>query len=135
MKIISGLAATAILAGAAIGFAGPAQAADFSGTYRYTAPNGVSTWTVTPCGSDCTHIADSSGWSADAHPFAGLWRFVVDNPNATVCNNDGTVPGTLTYKVDPPRQEGTYVRTNTSPAPCWLAPGYSQPIFFTLVRL
>ena len=41
----------------------------------------------------------------DAHPWAGLWRFVVDLPDGTKCNNDGVAPGTVTFKVDAPRQE------------------------------
>jgi hypothetical protein len=133
MTVGKGLATTVIVAGAAVGFASPAQAADFSGTYIRTALGEQSTWVVTSCGPDCAHVADSSGWSADARPFGGLWRFVVDLPDATRCNNDGTAPGTVTFKVDAPRQEGTFVTTN--PAPCQLAPGYSHPIYFTLTKL
>src|SRR5262245_25239707 len=101
MKVSAGSATAAIVIGAAVGVACPAQAADgFSGTYLHTAPGLQSTWVVTSCGQDCAHVADSFGWSADAHPFGGVWRFVVDLPYGTKCNNDGVLPGEVTYKVD-----------------------------------
>jgi hypothetical protein len=61
MNATAGLAATVVLAGAAVGFASPANAADFSGTYTPNGPGMTSTWFVTPCGTDCARIADSSG--------------------------------------------------------------------------
>ena len=81
MNVTAGLAAATIVAGAAVGFASPARADDFSGTFIPNGPGLHSTWVVTPCGQDCTHIADSTGWSVDAHPWEGLWRFVVDLPD------------------------------------------------------
>lgn len=126
-------AVVAAFACAAVGFAGPAQADDFSGTYIRTGSGESSTWVVTPCGSGCAHVADSDGWSADAHLVGGLWTLTVNLPKATVCNNDGTAPGTLTYKVAPSRQEGTVV--NVRPAPCQLAPAYSKSMYFTLTRV
>ena len=137
MKVTAGIAAATIFAGAAVGFAGPATAADdFSGTFIPNGPGLRSTWVVTPCGPDCVHVADSSGWSADAHPFGEVWRFVVDLPDGTKCNNDGVAPGTVTFKVDARRQEGTMLTTN----PAWwcpfaLAPGWSHPVYFTLTRV
>jgi hypothetical protein len=132
------LAASAALVCAAVTFANPAHADDFSGTYTRTGPLAdQSTWVVTPCGDGCAHIADSSGWSADAHPFGGLWTFTVAQPVATICNNDGTLPGTVTFKVDAAGQRGTAL-FNTSPAPTcqWgLAPGFANPVFFTLTRV
>ncbi|HEX4559587.1 MAG TPA: hypothetical protein VH166_10485 [Mycobacterium sp.] len=137
MNVAAGLAAAAIVAAAAVGVASPAGAAnDFSGTFIPNGPGLTSTWVVTPCGKDCAHIADSTGWSADARPWAGLWRFVVDLPDGTKCNNDGTAPGTVTFKVDAQRQEGTMLTTNPATwCPFALAPGYSQPVYFTLTRL
>jgi hypothetical protein len=126
-------AAMAVIPCAAIGFASPAQADNFSGTYIRTGSGEQSTWVVTPCGPGCAHVSDSDGWSADAHLVGGLWTLTVDLPNATICNNDGTAPGTLTYKVVPSRQEGTVV--NILPAPCQLAPGYAKPLYFTLTRV
>lgn len=136
MNVTAGLAAV-VITGAAVGFASPARAADdFSGTYVPNGPGLHSTWVVTPCGPDCVRVSDSTGWSADAHPRAGLWRFVVDLPDGTKCNNDGVKPGTVTFKVDAGRQEGTFVTTNTATGCPWaFAPGYSQPVFFTLTRI
>jgi hypothetical protein len=136
MNVTAGIAAAVVLAGAAVGVAAPAQAEDFSGTFIPNGPGMTSTWVVTSCGPDCARISDSSGWSADAHRWAGVWRFVVDLPDGTKCNNDGVLPGTVTFKVDAPRQEGTFLTTNPALGCQWgLAPGYSQPVFFTLTRL
>jgi hypothetical protein len=138
MNVTAGIAAAAIVAGAAVGFAAPARAAadDFSGTFIPNGPGLTSTWVVTPCGPDCAHIADSSGWSAEAHPFGGLWRFEVNLADGTKCNNDGTAPGTVTFKVDAPRQQGTMLTTNPATwCPFALAPGYSHPVYFTLTRI
>jgi hypothetical protein len=137
MNVTAGIAAVTIFAGGAVGFAGPANAADdFSGTYIPNGPGLRSTWVVTPCGADCVHVADSSGWGADAHPFGGVWRFVVDLPDGTKCNNDGTAPGTVTFKVDARRQEGTMLTTKPATwCPFALAPGWSHPVFFTLTRV
>ena len=136
MNVTGGIAALAVLAGTAVGFATPAQADDFSGTFIPNGPGMNSRWVVTSCGPDCARISDSSGWSADAHPWAGVWRFVVDLPDGTKCNNDGVLPGTVTFKVDMPRQEGTFLNTNPALGCQWgLAPGYSKPVLFTLTRI
>ena len=139
MNVIAGLATATVVAGATIGFAGPAQADDsaaFIGTFVPNGPGMTSTWVVSPCGSDCARISDSSGWSADAHPWAGVWRFVVDLPDGTKCNNDGVLPGTVTFKVDAARQEGTFLTTDPATSCQWgLAPGYSHPVYFTLTRV
>jgi hypothetical protein len=136
MNVTAGFAAAAVFAGAALGLASPANADAFSGTFTPNGPGLHSTWVVTPCGSGCVHVADSSGWSADAHPFGDVWRFVVDLPDGTKCNNDGIAPGTVTFKVDAARQEGTFVTTNPAPwCPFALAPGYVHPVFFTLSRI
>jgi hypothetical protein len=136
MNLAAGLAAVTIVAGAAVGFAGPARADGFSGNYIPNGPGMNSTWVVTSCGPDCARIADSSGWTADAHPWDGFWRFVVDLPDGTKCNNDGVLAGTVTFKVDALRNEGTSLTTNPATGCQWgLAPGYSQPVFFTLTRI
>jgi hypothetical protein len=136
MNATAGLAATVVLAGAAVAFATAAKADDFSGTYIPNGPGMNSTWFVTPCGPDCARISDSTGWSVDARPWAGVWRFVVDLPDGTKCNNDGVLPGTVTFKVDAPRQDGTFLTTNPSSDCRWgLAPGYANPIYFTLTRI
>jgi hypothetical protein len=60
MDATAGLAATVVLAGAAVGFASPAKADDFSGTYIPNGPGMNSTWVVTPCGPDCARISDTT---------------------------------------------------------------------------
>jgi hypothetical protein len=136
MNVTAGLVAATVVAGAAVGFASPAWADDFNGTFIPNGPGLNSTWVVTSCGADCARIADSSGWTADAHPWNGLWRFVVDLQDGTKCNNDGVKPGTVTFKVDASRHEGTMLTTNPATDCPWaLAPGYSQPVYFTLTRV
>jgi hypothetical protein len=137
MNVTASIAAAVIVAGSAIGLAGPAQAADdFSGTFIPNGPGLSSTWVVTPCGPDCAHVADSSGWSAEAHPFGDVWRFVADLPDGTKCNNDGVASGTVAFKVDASRQQGTMLTTNPATwCPFALAPGYSHEVIFTLSRI
>jgi hypothetical protein len=137
MNVTAALATVAVVAGTAIGLAGPVRAADdFSGTYIPNGPGLKSTWVVTSCGPDCARVSDSTGWVADAHPWDGLWRFVVNLPDGTKCNNDGVAPGTVTFKVDAPRHEGTFATTNPATTCPWaLAPGYSEPVYFTLTKV
>jgi hypothetical protein len=46
------------------------------------------------------------------------------------------LPGTVTFKVNAPRQDGTFLTTNPATDCRWgLAPGYSQPVYFTLTRI
>jgi hypothetical protein len=136
MNVTAGFAAAAIFGGTAVGFACTAHADDFSGTFIPNGPGLHSTWVVTPCGPDCVRVTDSSGWSADAHPFGEVWRFVVDLPDGTKCNNDGVGPGKVAFKVDAPRQEGTFVTTNPATGcPFALAPGYAHPVYFTLTKI
>ena len=133
MRVSTSASAVALLAGAAIGLAGPANADEFAGTFLHIAPGLQSLWTVSSCGAGCAHVADSTGWSADAHPVDGLWTFVVNLPHGTKCNNDGTAPGTVIYKVDVSAQHGTFY--NSDAAPCQLAPGWPQPVYFSRTRI
>jgi hypothetical protein len=136
MNITAGLAATVLVFGAAVGLAGPASADGFSGTFIPNGPGLDSTWVVTSCGPDCVRVSDSSGWSADAHPWDGVWRFVANVPNGTKCNNDGVLPGTVTFKVDTARSSGTMLTTIPAMGCQWgLAPGYAEPVYFTLTRI
>jgi len=70
---------------------------------------------------------------------AALWRIgraMVDLPDGTKCNNDGVLPGTVTFKVDASRQDGTFTTTNPAISCRWgLAPGYTHSVFFTLTRI
>jgi hypothetical protein len=136
MNITAGRAATVLVFGAAVGLAGPASADGFSGTFIPNGPGLDSTWVVTSCGPDCVRGSDSSGWSADAHPWDGVWRFVANVPNGTKCNNDGVLPGTVTFKVDTARSSGTMLTTIPATGCQWgLAPGYAEPVYFTLTRI
>jgi hypothetical protein len=136
MNITAGIATTVVLAGTAVGLAGPAHADGFSGTFIPNGPGLNSTWVVTPCGPDCARVSDSTGWTADAHPFGAVWRFVADLPDGTKCNNDGVLPGTVTFHVDAAQNNGTMLTTSPATDCRWgLAPGYSQPIFITLTRI
>ncbi|BBY05610.1 hypothetical protein MNVI_09280 [Mycobacterium noviomagense] len=135
MKIGWGLVAAAICTAAAVRFASAADADDFSGTFIRTGPgtesDWQSTWVVTPCGPGCAHVADSTGWNADAHIIKGRWTFEVSRPDATKCL-DGWAPGIANYSVDAARLDGWVV--TTKPAPCALQEGYSTPLYFTLTR-
>jgi len=65
-----------------------------------------------------------------------MWRFVADLPDGTKCNNDGVLPGTVTFHVDAAQNNGTMLTTSPATGCRWgLAPGYSQPIFITLTRI
>ena len=136
MKIRWGLTAAAIFAAGAVCFASPARADNFSGTFLRTGPGTESTWQstwfVTPCGPGCTHVADSSGWNADAHIINGRWTFEVNRPDATKCL-DGWAPGTANYSVDAARLDGWVV--TSKPAPCALQAGYATPLYFTLTKV
>ena len=132
MRIDRGSAVAAVFAGAAVWLASPAQADEFSGTYIRTGPDGQSTWIVTPCGNGCAHVADSTGWSADADWINGQWTFSVDRPDATKCINGALAPGTALYSVNPARGAGTVV--TSKPGPCPQLGGYSTPMYFTLTR-
>jgi hypothetical protein len=137
MKIGLGVATAAIFTAGAICVASAAHADNFSGTFLRTGPGTESdewqtTWVVTPCGAGCAHVADSTGWSADAHVINGRWTFEVFRPDATKCLN-GWAPGTANYSVDAARLDGWVV--TTKPAPCALQAGYATPLYFSLTRV
>lgn len=137
MNIRWRLAAATVFAASAVCFAIPAHADSFGGTYIRTGPgteadDWQSTWVVTPCGAGCAHVADSTGWSADAHVINGRWTFEVFRPDATKCLN-GWAPGIANYSVDAARLDGWVV--TTKPAPCALQAGYATPLYFTLTKV
>jgi hypothetical protein len=80
MTIITrGLAVGAVLAGAAVGLAGPASADPLSGSYTETVvsggPPGVTrTFIATACGPDCAHLEFSvPGIAGDLHSQGDTW--------------------------------------------------------------
>lgn len=115
MKIAGGIVASAIFASlAAVGFASPASAEGFEGTYTMQLAGGESaTWTVTPCVSDpsnqpfipCVHVAETGGkyapWEGDAHFSVGFWTMKVDRPDAITCEDGTTEPSIVTYSWTP----------------------------------
>ena len=103
--------ASALVAGGAIGLAGPAQAADPNalGSYTFEGDGGeVATWTLTPCIDDsdhCVHVSASGSsmhapWSADAHWTVGSWILFVDQSDAVSCPDGGSAPGSNNYSWD-----------------------------------
>lgn len=94
---------------AAVGFAAPAHADDFSGTYdlNFGADN-VATWTITPCGGEpfipCVQVAQTGGkmqpWNGEADLSVGKWTMVVDRPDAIGCADGKTFPALTTYSWD-----------------------------------
>lgn len=67
MSITRGITASVIFAGlAAVGFASPARADDFSGAYTIDMGGGsVATWDVASCGTEsfipCVHVSQTGG--------------------------------------------------------------------------
>jgi hypothetical protein len=145
----------ALLAGAfAVGFGGlslalPAPAwadQDFSGTYAYFVTeevdrgaaveiNTLRTWTVTPCGPGCAHVSSapqagtggSGAYDGDLRLIDGAWRMTVARPDLSVCNDGRSLPGTVSYSVDPVTLTGT--ANGTVAADCDGAPGGFQDTF------
>jgi hypothetical protein len=98
---------------AVVGFATPAWADDFSGTYTINTDDGnAATWVVTPCDGDfgqqpfvqCVHVTETGGageqWEADAHWQVGWWTTFVERPDAIVCDDGRTFPGSVGYSWD-----------------------------------
>jgi hypothetical protein len=91
------MAVLAVLAGAAVGLAGPASAAGLSGTYTATvteasgsvgpapiSPGQNVTWLLSECGPDCTHSQSPVGKAqVDLHLQGNSW---VGGPDELGCN-------------------------------------------------
>jgi len=108
MRIGRAMTAAVILAAATVGFAGPARADDFGGTYTLNMGDNQSTWTVTPCEGDsfipCVHIAQTGGPNApfqgDAYLTVGSWSMRVDRLDAISCEDGSKLPLPVTYSWD-----------------------------------
>lgn len=100
------LMSAAVLAGAAVGLASPAQAApDVTGTYSKVPANNPSdnpptTWTVTSCGADCVHVVSSLPAEYDLHLVNGQWTGPLQTEHTARCPDGSWVAGTLTITVD-----------------------------------
>lgn len=101
------ITASIISAGVAAGLASPAWADDAAQppeTYTFNWVGGKlpSTWTVTQCGTACTHIedsgnADSAAWDADAYLVNGYWTMFVHRTDMIACEGGETFPADAQY--------------------------------------
>ena len=147
MTIIRGLAAAAILAWAALGFAGPAHADQImQGVYNYTPQQGDSgTWTIYP---SCVpvvgdlrvnldlpvacrlHVSPSGGLTGgDAVLTGGQWQFSSPKKDGMQCPDGSSAPTVETIKFDDLSMTGT--RSISHNDVCGLQPGIVR-IPFTL---
>ena len=139
VTIIRGFAAAAILACAALGFAGPAQADQvIEGVYTYTEAEGqTGTWTIFP---SCVptvgdvrvslelpvacrlHVAGSEGITGgDARLIGGVWAFNTTKREGMKCPDGSWAPTTETVEFDDITMTGT--RSIFHTAVCGLQPG------------
>jgi hypothetical protein len=116
---ITRIAATAMLAGLAIGTASTAWAdpPTMSGHYIETRSDGVTNdWIATPCGDGCASITSKQG-SLEAHLVNGQW--VADTTaNDANCRDGSNVSGAITshYTWDPNTLAGNIHNTMNVPA-------------------
>lgn len=126
----------------AVAVAPIAIADEFSGTYRFDAPaqgyaGGFSTtWTVTPCGSGCVHIATASGGTdTDAHLEGPYWVFFRYADPGVYCGTDPAtfnprvLPASIRYTVNPDTLTGQFQPDGT---PCG---GVPVPSRFFLTKV
>ena len=110
-------ATAAVLAGVALGLAGPATAEDVGptadpgavGTFTFESEAGESaTWTVTPCPDDadrCVQVSETGNakrapWNANAYWTVGSWILFVEQPDAILCDDGSSAPGRNNYSWD-----------------------------------
>lgn len=116
MTLIRISAAVALAAGT-LASAAPATAdADVFGTYAFTADDGESaTWTLSPCADNapgCVHVSETGNakrapWSGDAHWSVGSLILFVAQPDAILCEDGSSVPGSNTYSWDGASMSGS----------------------------
>jgi hypothetical protein len=128
VKVMGTLSAAFVVAGAvAMSFASPAQADPplFNGVYNADAEGVLGQWFVgSTCATEgCTaNITSTSGWSSEATLSGGQWKWTVDNPRGTVCDDGSTFPSTVTYTIDAEALSGTAA----GPDLCLTPPGSSS---------
>lgn len=123
MAIARSLAATAIFAGFALGFAAPVTAADqMSGHYIETETDPSTghqdtyDWYLTPCGDGCASITGARGGQVgQAQLVNGQWTF--DTSADDECSDGTHTPNALSahYTWDPNTLAGTALVTRTVP--------------------
>ena len=122
MAVAQGIAATAMFAGLALGYAAPAFATNqLSGHYieTETGAAGQSTtndWYVTPCGDGCASINSNGGPVGQARLVNGQWT--MDVTGIAACPDGTRVPDAFSdhYTWDPNTLAGTVRITNTAGA-------------------
>jgi hypothetical protein len=103
MTIMRWLGLGLLAAGVSVGSAASASATyPLEGTYTVVWSGGdITTWTFAPCGSGCTHLSSSMGWSGDARFSDGFWTLERNDPQVATCPDNTPVPGTRTYRIYP----------------------------------
>ena len=138
MIVIRGLTAAVIAAVSALGFASPAWADVFSGTYLLNlngAPGAHTSWTARsscpPSGGCVAHITSSTGWSGDAQRAGDSWTMTVGRPDGQSCP-DGTRHAELqTWSWDAAALAGQVSGVSTDPTAC----PETGPDAFTLTKV
>jgi hypothetical protein len=137
------ITASVLSACVAAGFASPAWADDAAPaqppetyTFQFVGANQPTTWTVTHCGTLCTHIADSGNannapWESDAYLLNGYWTMFVHRTDMIACGDGSdTFPADAEYNWDASLQG---IASATSGGVCGDAPAPVQGQF-TLTR-
>jgi hypothetical protein len=138
MTVNRGLTTIIAATGLSLGFASPAWADDFSGTYSLNlsgAPGAHASWTANstcpPSGGCVAHITSSTGWSADAQLTGDRWTMTVDRPDGQHCP-DGTRHSELqTWTWDATALTGQVSGVSTDHTACPMSP----PDAFSLTKL
>jgi hypothetical protein len=138
MIISRGLTAAVVTAGFSLGFASPAWADDFSGTYSLNlsgAPGAHTSWTANstcpPSGGCVAHIMSSSGWSGDAQLAGARWTMTVDRPDGQSCPDGTRHSESQTWSWDAAALAGQVSGVSTDPAAC----PETSPNAFTLTKV
>jgi hypothetical protein len=135
-----GVTTAAVCAGAAIVAAGAAYADNtLSGTYALIDDNNgakqLSTWTLSPCGPGCTHVASNHGGTDDAHLSGGQWVVVFDDrPDAVTCPSGHIARGTFHFSFDAVTLAGS-AYSSTSVGACGDPPMNYPPWAFHLSKI
>lgn len=106
MKFSTPIAAAAVTAVAALGFAAAAQADPLLLNGSYTGDGGADEflWTfATSCaGNVCTGtVGSNQGWQTPAQFVNGEWHFIVTKPDGVICPDGRYAPAYISVAVDP----------------------------------
>jgi hypothetical protein len=136
MTVRRALTVAAIAAALPWGFASPASADDFSGTYSLNliGADGHASWTTrtacAPSGSCVAHIVSSTGWNGDATLAGNRWTMTVARADGHSCP-DGTRHAEMqTWSWDATTLAGEVGGVSTDNAACPVG----QADAFTLTR-